>query len=122
PVLKQGLESVGRTLSSPAGPGGVGNFSLVLPAMGEYYQYYTDWNTSFTNAERQRREFEETRKAQEEALRRQQRETARLNTYMSNVESGDLSGPGTPPTVISGGSRNVDASRLDLGRGSTARR
>src|SRR5690625_3699381 len=101
---------------------------MALSFAEEFQGRYNQWSVDYSRREaaRVQKELEAARKKQEAeqaaALERQRQEMARLQTYQSNVGHGDLTGPGTPPTVISGGSQNVDASRLDIGRSSTARR
>lgn len=88
-----------------------------------FAQIHSTWySPSMVKARQEKAAAEKAAAEKAAALERQRQELARLQTYQSNVGHGDLTGPGTPPTVISGGSQNVDASRLDIGRSSTARR
>lgn len=58
---------------------------------------------------------------QNEALEAQRAAAQRVQNYATNVGSGNLAGPGDQPTLFTGGSQNIDSTRLAIGS-STARR
>lgn len=79
-------------------------------------------------AEQQRQAAEQRARAEAEQRRieaenqRIAQETARRENYGRAMRSGDLAGDDTAPTVISGGTTNVDQSRLSIGGSSRRRR
>lgn len=139
--------AVNRYLDNPSNPGHrsfVEGSSWWQPTLNEFMRPHQEaeakrkqqeQRAAQQKAEHDRRMAEQQRQAAEQRARaeaeqkrieaenqRIAQETARRENYGRAMRSGDLAGDDTAPTVISGGTQNVDQSRLSIGGSSRRRR